>query len=634
MISDSDIRCPHASQFVPGISDVTAVASETVDFVPTVPSAAPSMREVEHQYSLFPRIALDTARASCLKKSRKQVHVAFESPAFESAAAPSAQEVEPNLACIAAHTEKTPRRLRFNFEVAFWFPAPEQILISGYGGMEHVGFRSPLPHGDSSPPALPADVERTYVGSVWESLGSSAPRTISLHDCIPVSSYVPWSGLEHVGFRSPAIPAAYPGPSVQHWPKAPSRHVSVVHAADRTCRATSSWLVRIGASRGRTNSGKAALVSTAVENKGPDFFTSFDLLAGASVYDRQPEWDADACVRRAITASHVPSPVGRRIIHYVPGWPAPQAIVTSGHRYRTHVSCVLVFQSEPHVPITVEALPWETPADLVRFAPPHLGLSGATACTVNGYAGQCDQRIPPDADWIELRVAALTANEARRCIAAWGALPRSDPPFVPLSWTRAGYFPRHAFPVREFPNLAGVFEAPPENDEVDSEQQANLGLQVTPLQDHEGPAIAASDAHAPAPMPQDGSVTATEDYFSSSHSGGLVCNQLNFPYRPQHPPGSTRHRPSPPDMSIDRELYDTEAAHSWTQVRTARPANPVIPVVQRRWNRLDQDREFQLTEQPEEAVEITIFDPVMHARVILELDPELADDPVRAALSR
>ena len=132
--------------------------------------------------------------------------------------------------------------------------------------------------------------------------------------------------------------------------------------------------------------------------------------------------------------------------------------MTSGYRYRTHVSCVLIFHSEPHVPITVEVLPWETPADLIRFAPPHLGLVGVSACVINGFEGQCDQRLPQDTDWVELRVAALTANEARRCISAWSRLPGNELPRVPLSWTQSGYFPRHGFPLNTFPNLVGVLE--------------------------------------------------------------------------------------------------------------------------------------------------------------------------------
>ena len=248
-------------------------------------------------------------------------------------------------------------------------------------------------------------------------------------------------------------------------------------------------------------------------------------LREQNVYDKRPEWDADACVRRAIGLSQVPSPVGRKIIHAVPGWPSPQALVTSGLRYRTHVSCVLLFQSEPHVPIAVEALPWETPSDLVRFAPPHLGLVGVTACVINGFEGQCDHRLPHDTDWIELRVDTLTASEARRCVLAWSQLPSGEVPRVPLSWTQAGYFPRHGFPINTCPSLAGVFEVPTADDD-------DLGNSDSPVQRLRELAGVVDPLHpegADGDNPGDASDTSCEDYFSSSHSGGLVCNRVDFP---------------------------------------------------------------------------------------------------------
>ena len=160
-------------------------------------------------------------------------------------------------------------------------------------------------------------------------------------------------------------------------------------ATQDACRVMGNALVRVQP-RGRTSGpsdappGLAISVVAAASSSSTLHFTSFDLLAGAHVMLRQSAWDADTCVRKAILASHVASPIGRLIRANVPNWPTPQAIVSLGSRFYTYMPCVLVFQEEPHVPIVIEALPWETPAHLVRFAPPHMGLVSGVFCRVNG----------------------------------------------------------------------------------------------------------------------------------------------------------------------------------------------------------------------------------------------------------
>ena len=148
------------------------------------------------------------------------------------------------------------------------------------------------------------------------------------------------------------------------------------NAANAACQRSGSspTRARAGGRDGPTRSTAASGAHAAATVSAVSLrFTSFDLLESARVLARNPAWDEHACVRNAISTSTVLSPIGRLVRSPVPNWPAPQAIVSQGRRLYTHLPCVLLFQGEAQVPVVVEALPWETPAHLIRFAPPHMG---------------------------------------------------------------------------------------------------------------------------------------------------------------------------------------------------------------------------------------------------------------------
>ena len=409
------------------------------------------------------------------------------------------------------------------------------------------------------------------------------------------------SKAEHVGIRSPGV-KQHP-PTGLH-PRPSNAHQS--NAAHDTCQVTGTALTR--AQRGRSSShappasSETAAPHTEAADSSQMHFTSFDLAAGATVLQRQETWHPDACVRRAITSSQVPDPIGRLIRANVPGWPVPQAVVSLGSRFYTHVPCVLVFQSEPHVPLVVEVLPWETPAQLIRFAPPHMGLVGAESCWINGYQADCRHRLPPDTDWVELRVTPLTAHEATLCAAAFARLPRDAEPRLPRSWTAAGYFPKHGFPAGVF---ADVFD----------------------------PTAA---EFLPCPAPDIPSSSSSEAYFSSSHSGSPDCARASFPTRPSHPPHSMRQptrRTMGPLQGSTTAQASTANMHAW---RNFTPTTPPIPGPQRRWGRHGAPRELgdiAIALDAGEA-EMTVFDPVLHVRVILGDRLAIGTDPVQFALAK
>ena len=373
------------------------------------------------------------------------------------------------------------------------------------------------------------------------------------------------------------------------------------HTARETLRVLGPSLAR-GEARGRgvAVGGEALQSAAATSATSGDMqsrFTSFDLLSGADVLVRPPSGDADACVRRAITRSQVPAPIGRLVRSNVPNWPTPQAIVSLGSHFYTHIPCVLLLRGERHVPIVIEALPWETPAHLIRFAPLHLGLVGAVSCFVNGFEAHCDCRLPPDTDWVELVTEALTAEEARKCAAAFARLPADDAFRVPPSWTQAGYFPYHGFPAQVFAQAIGPFGCDP----VDPDASSSSG---------------------------------SEDYFSSSHSGSPDCARASRPPRPRHSSGDSR-----PGVTARVASHRIEPKASSSSISSAGPgcrAPPSVPAPQRRWGRGSWIREFAEIAQDSlaEDVEMTVFDTVLHVRVILCSVAELEADPVGLALDR
>ena len=302
---------------------------------------------------------------------------------------------------------------------------------------------------------------------------------------------------------------------------------------------------------------------------------------------RQPSWDPDFCVRRAITASQVPSPIGRLVRSNVPNWPTPQAIVSLGSRFYTHIPCVLLFQGEPHVPLVVEALPWETPGHLIRFAPPHMGLIGATACWVNGFPAECQHRIPPYADWIELRVTALTASEARICAAAFARLPPGSEPRIPHSWQQAGYFPYHDF-------LAGTF----------ADALGPSGTDILAISEHS-------------------SESPSEDCFSSSHSGSPDCARASGLARPRRS-----------QVGLGESLPAAAVASQDVPDGGCSGAQASGPP--RRWNRRHLSSELAgiaVTIDVGEC-EMTVFDALVHVRVLIGDCSALMGDPVQFALDK
>ena len=234
----------------------------------------------------------------------------------------------------------------------------------------------------------------------------------------------------------------------------------------------------------------------------------------------------------------------------------------------------------------IEALLWETPA-----------LVGAVSCSVNGFAAHCDYRLPPDTDWVELGTEALTEEEARKCAAAFARLPADDAFRAPPCWTQAGYVPYHGFPAQVFAHAAGPFGCDP----VDPDVSSSSG---------------------------------SEDYFSSSHSGSPDCARASRPPRPRHPPGDSR-----PGVTARVASHRIEPKASSSSISSAGPGchiPPSMPAPQRRWGRGNWIREFAEIVQDSlaEDVEMTVFDTVLHVRVILCSVAELEADPVGLALDR
>ena len=368
-------------------------------------------------------------------------------------------------------------------------------------------------------------------------------------------------------------------------------------SARDACRIVGGRLVRAQArGKGRAGNGhepRPSFAMSADVDSAPTRFAAFDLAVGADVKARLPTWDADAFVRHAIVVSTVPSPIGRLLQSNVPAWPAPQAVVCLGSRFYTHVPCVLLFQDAQHVPIVVEALPWETPARLVRFAPPHLGLIQAVSCTVNGHQAQCDYRIPSDTDWIELQTAPLSADTARNIAAAFARLPRTEEPRYPPSWASAGYVPHHGFPLHVFSRVRRDLRVA-----LWCFMKILLPLLPSCQRPFSQAVIAAVQTVLGRPEPA-----------------------------PRQPPGDSRS-----SMHVARTRHSASAAEQMPL--TSMMSAPQIQ--SRRWGSRGTFQDFADIAQDalDGDVELTVFDAFLHVRVILCTAGELVSDPVGTALER
>ena len=139
--------------------------------------------------------------------------------------------------------------------------------------------------------------------------------------------------------------------------------------------------------------------------------------------------------------------------------------------------------------------------------------------------------------------------------------------------------------------------------------------------------------------------TSSEDEFSSSHSGGLVCNRVDFPRRPPHKPGSSARR-TDADASYDATCTAAGNGPACSRagqppkvdramaVRGHRPSIPPAPEISRRWGRGVRSEDMQDIAQPDVGVGISVFDPIMHARVVIVHDTDSLADPVQAALAQ
>ena len=229
-------------------------------------------------------------------------------------------------------------------------------------------------------------------------------------------------------------------------------------------------------------------------------------------------------------------------------------------------------------------------------------MIGAAACIINGFEADCDHRLPPDVDWIELRVTELSAHEARKCAAAFARLPSGNEPRIPPSWTFAGFIPYHGFPTTV--SLSSAGPAP----------------------------LAADDL----PNYVEPPTSSSEDYFSSSHSGSPDCARASPFFRSRHLSGHRRMQPPNPDVGPliqDSGLSGAaDASHDGSLVWQD-PAPPARP---RRWGRRNLALDFEASVQIplEDEAEVTIFDPVLHARVIICSPTAIDAGLVELALAR
>ena len=143
-------------------------------------------------------------------------------------------------------------------------------------------------------------------------------------------------------------------------------------------------------------------------------YTVLDKLQQRSTRLRFAHWGARECVWDAVGHSPVPNPVGRALTNNVRGFPVPQVLVSSGALWRTHSACVLISHDREHLPEVVEFPKGSAPEQIWRMSTFALPQDLAIHCLVDGVEWPCDARIHNEFDvlHLEVRSGAIAGTDA------------------------------------------------------------------------------------------------------------------------------------------------------------------------------------------------------------------------------
>ena len=262
--------------------------------------------------------------------------------------------------------------------------------------------------------SVPASFEAHFSSCVTEDLSIAAQSLHRVMQCNLQQAAPSMSGVEHVN-----PPSSSPGQRL--CVADTGKDNLAVQAARKPRTRTTPADLAVTPSRpsdGTVNHGFSATQSKAqgvpgdstvalgVEVSGPSRtpYTVFDKLQQRSTRLRFAHWGARECVWDAVGHSPVPNPVGRALTNNVRGFPAPQVLVSSGALWRTHTACVLISHDREHLPEVVEFPKGSAPDQIWRLSTFALPQDLAIHCLVDGVEWPCDARIHNEFDVLHLEV--------------------------------------------------------------------------------------------------------------------------------------------------------------------------------------------------------------------------------------
>ena len=397
------------------------------------------------------------------------------------------------LRCRSHHRATSGHRVRFDFSVQFWFPAPSQMTLprdTSYHSAawappsqaEHVGFRSPAicsqaPSSTSkaehvgfrSPPAPPvcAAMPKDFV--VFED-GEDVDLSIRPTPTLPkqVAGRAPCSdvtnhllsmpGAEHVGFRSPLHPCHSPS---SHDENESCRDFVPFRSATRKKPSPKPALAlrspapshedmphgTLGYRVGGTSvaPSQMASVGTLLPVEAPSSkvpYSAFDSVIEHRILQAEPDWAERRFVIEAIKTSVFPgNPLGRFMRHDVAGYPSPQVMITPAKRFETRGSVVFDLR---RLDLGIEVTDISPGASIAATLPQLRKLtsfpvvlnalrSRTLLCTVNGAAATAETVLHAEAEVIVFSgsLGTLTSREFRQPLIASEAASSSSGPFRP-----------------------------------------------------------------------------------------------------------------------------------------------------------------------------------------------------------
>ena len=347
------------------------------------------------------------------------------------------------------------RKVRFAFEVSFWFPASTQLRLCTPCPVKSGAFackpEPPCSHAPAIAGRSNCSSNTCVELSPAHSCNSSQefPCTWSSHSTSflsgchvdPTLSSALQKELDPAGCSSSSQETSYAWSSQSIAPTSKAR--SQRNRSPNTSLRLGA-AISVPAGRRYVRNSQAAhpafspatLVGAEIDCSRGDRFTSLDVLSQAVVLTREADWDPHRCVREAVQRTLIPNPGGRLMRTQILELPGPQVIIQSFGTLRTHRAIVLVCEScvpshtvcECPLGISLRSFLFTLATERAHPWAAAVYNMLSYSCAVDYRPFSCNQALPCDADVVQV---VATEHEAAHAVA-------TVPDTIPISGLPVG----------------------------------------------------------------------------------------------------------------------------------------------------------------------------------------------------